>query len=331
MAQRRRKTESNTAYVSAEALADNDGRYGLYHGDSKTPGADFFLRPFNKGIGAGDAAISLFTEMFGTFVWVFLTLLVRSAQQTETNLTTAGVWIGLIAGLSYYLCAGFKMDGRMGNDELPKHLSWEVTFFYFLIQRTGALAAILYMVAQTAGAAVAGAVLVGVKQNFTLPGFANGTGPIPAPAQGPIIGFEILGTAIIILGMAFGHLAGTNFQEERDRIRTSHLYGAIARFVVTAAFWQFRVWVFEPLLYIAGSIATCGTVCTSTITSFGDATAAFYLLGPGAGVVGALLVFIFYKWAVGGPYAPQRKAKSESVESRATSRRDTGDLDIPLA
>lgn len=274
--------------IGARSFAGSNPQYGNPSGGGI--GASIAYAPFDRrNYSYSIILLSYVAELLGTFVFAFVVNLAKaSITGTMSSVETflAGTFLGLIAGLSYYLAAGWNMDVPDANyAELPKHLSWSVSIAYFLVMRTGAVVLIGYLVSQTAGSAIAGGLL-----RFL------GSGTIPtADAQhmGRTWFVEIIGVFMIIFPLLYKHLAGATLAEEDNRRRNAHLYAAGGRAIATAVLFQFQGYSFDPVIYLAGLIGSCnsgGNTGCPNASPFSGAVA-FYVLVP---LLGAVIASAFY-------------------------------------
>jgi hypothetical protein len=270
--------------------------------------APFHRREFAWSI----VILSYLAELLGTFVFAFVINLAKSSitgpmSSVETFL--AGTFLGMIGGLTYYLAAGWNMDVPNSEyAELPKHLSWTVSFAYALVFRLGALPLLGYLFSQTVGSLMAGGLL-----------YFLGKGTLPtasAASIGTTWFVEIIGVFFIVFPLLFKHLLGASTQEEEYRRRNAHFYAAGGRAFATAILFQFQGYSFDAVVYLAGLIALCTSEGCPNSTPFGGAPA-FYILAP---LVGVLVVVAFYLITLGlVACAGKRKAGKRSAISFKTA------------
>lgn len=272
--------------IAARSFVGDDAQYGNPNKGSAL--TTLFWAPFDKRqFHWGIAFLSYIAEFLGTFVFVFVVNLAKASitgPLTSVENFLAGTFLGLIGGLTYYLASGWNMDSPNPDyAELPKHLSWTVSFAYAAVFRTGIVPLFFYLLSQTLGSLTAGGLL-----NF----LQKGTIPTPDPATKGIYWFvEIAGVFFIIFPLLFKHMAGATLVEEDARQRNAQFYAAGGRAFATSIFFQFQGYSFDSMVYLGGLIGMCtsATGCPSE-TPFRGAVV-FYLLVP---ILAVLIAVAFY-------------------------------------
>lgn len=256
-------------------VGEDDGQYT--NPNKGGPLTTLFWAPFDKRtFHWGIAFLSYIAEFLGTFVFVFVVNLAKASitgSLTSVENFLAGTFLGLIGGLTYYLASGWNMDSPNPEyAELPKHLSWTVSFAYAAVFRTGIIPLVFYLLSQTAGSLMAGGLL-----NF----LQKGTVPTADPATMGVNWFvEIVGVFFIIFPLLFKHMAGATLVEEDARQRNAQFYAAGGRAFATSIFFQFQGYSFDSMVYLGGLVGLCTTATgCPTETPFGGSVV-FYLLVP---------------------------------------------------
>ena len=254
-------------------------------------GRSLVWAPFERqGSYVGILFSGLFMEMLGTLLFSFFTNMVVTnvGQTVAMDPILNGFLVAIVSASTYFMAAGgWRIRKSDGFNELPRHLSWTVTFTDFLMLRTGLLIMLLYWTAQVAGALAAGGLLRAFIVN-------SATIRLPLPTDvGLAWGGEIFGAGVISLIYIYSKYFGGSYAEEEQTQRLNAVSNmSIARFGLMVVFYPLQIYYFDATLYITAVIATCvGTTCANA-TPFPNAPA-FYLLVPFIGAVIAALVYYF--------------------------------------
>jgi len=268
--------DAPTKRISAEDWADHSPSTNGYM-------SSFLWAPFDRYTARmGIVLLGYIMELLGTFLFVLFTNL---ARQNLPVTNTPGVLLfnaeeslvlGIVAGGMYYLCTGFRLQ----PDEQPRHLSWSVTLAFFLTFRTGLLPAIIYLCAQTGGAALAGVTLWGLGVNI-VPGATT-------VAIGLAFGFEFLGTFVIVFPLLYNMLLGCPVEEERINMRNGQTMASLGRVLSTSVFVAANAYSFDAVVYLGGLI---GFGLLADVNQPYNASPAFFLLVPFAGALAAVIVY----------------------------------------
>lgn len=314
MAQRR--TPKAPKAIEAETFADHFGTISndrrVNTSEDKTPFLNTFLyAPYDrKQTYPGTIAMSLLMELIGTLVFVLFSNLARLAAN-GTSVLLDGAVLGLVMGGTYYMATGWRLHLDQEQNELPRHLSWSVSFGYFLVLRTGLVIMLAYLFVQTLGSLIAGGILYGI-----------GAGVVPAPLIANLHitwGFEILGSAIIVFTLLYNHLLGGTYADEDVNQRPAQELASFARALFVTVAYQFQVYSLDAVVYLGGLIGLCtGSGCPDALP-FHNAPV-FYLLVPLLGAVIAAIVYVLLLCVYGSKragYAPAgnqlRKAGSKGT------------------
>lgn len=274
--------------IGARSFVKDDAQYD--HPSGGSFGASLAYAPFDRrSYSSAILVVSYLAELLGTFVFAFVVNLAKASitgVMTSVETFLAGTFLGLIGGLAYYLASGWNMDSPNSEyAELPKHLSWSVSFAYALIMRTGWLVLVGYLVSQTLGSLIAGGLL-----RF----LGAGTVPTPLATHMSRTWFvEIIGVFIIVFPLLYKHMAGATLKEEDARLRNAQMYAAGGRALATAVLFQFQGYSFDAVIYLAGLIGGCnvnGVSGCPNASPFHGAPA-FYMLVP---LLGAVIAVAFY-------------------------------------
>jgi glycerol uptake facilitator-like aquaporin len=230
-----------------------------------------------------------FMEFLGTLLFTLATNMAVSLTAAASTTLLNGVLVGLLAGGSYYMAGSWlRTTSKDESDyELPRHLSWSVSLGHFLVMRLGLWYLLWYLVAQTAGAAVAGGFLY-FFDNGVVPSMLSAT-----PNNGFYWALEILGPLFIVFSVLYNNYLSRYMDKkgspsEEDSIHHGMYAGGLMRFVWTAIFYNKGAYSFDAVVYIAGVIGTCATAC---LGSSGNGWW-FYVFVPLLGSVGAAIVYV---------------------------------------
>ena len=237
-----------------------------------------------------------FMEILGTLLFTLATNMAVSLSIATSTSLLSGVLVGVVAGGTYCMAGSWlRTSSKDESDyELPRHLSWSVSFGHFLVMRLGLWYLLWYLVAQTAGAATAGG-LLWFFGNGVVPFSLTtvGGGPI-TPNNGFYWALEILGPMFIVFSVLYNNYLSTYFRQtadkrsEEENIRHGVYAGGLVRLFWTAIFFNKGAYSFDAVVYIAGVIGTCATACLS---SDGNGWW-FYILVPLIGSVCAAILYI---------------------------------------
>jgi len=259
------------------------------HFQEKNIGRSLLWAPFERhGSYAGIFITGLIMEMIGTLLFSFFTNMVISNVGAGVDPVLKGFLVGIVSASTYYMAAGgWRIRTSGGFNELPRHLSWSVSFVDFLLLRTGFLILLAYWAAQTAGSAVA----AGLLRAFVIN--SGGAVVLPLPTVVSLWwGAEIIGSATICLIYIYSKYFGGTYENEENEQRLNATTNiSMARFGLMVAFFPVQSYYFDPVLYLTALIATCtGTTCTDAVP-FNNAPV-FYIFVPLIG--SAVAAFLYY-------------------------------------
>lgn len=270
------KLDAPTRRVSAESWGDHDPSPNGFW-------SAFVWAPFDRYTARkGIVLLGYIMELLGTFLFC---LFVNLARQNLPVTATPGVLLGssveslvlgIVGGLSYYTFTGFRLQ----FDEQPRHLSWTVTFASIFTFRTGFIPGFVYMCAQTGGAALAGVTLWGLSVNI-----------VPGGSASPLataLGYEILGTFVIVFPLLYNTLLGVPLEEEAKNLRNGQAMASAGRTLATTVLIAGNSYSFDAVIYIAGLI---GFGLLADVNNPYASSPAFYILLPYAGALASLLLY----------------------------------------
>lgn len=287
----RKKNSSKNAQVGANTM-DSD-KSGVWEKAGSSTPIDVLFRPLNRNNNAWITVVSIFWEISASALFTFFTILAFSGNNAETNRVLAGFLVGVISGGTLYLVFGLNSK----QDVIPRHVMWTVTLFHVVLMRTGPIAGIILMVAQAAGAFIAAAFLWWMATTNTVLAVYPG-----APTAALIWFYELLGVSVCLIVYFCFHMNGTDRAEEYEKRRTAQMWLAATRAGFLTVLLQNGLYSFEPLVYLAGLIATCGnpagSACADTVPI--PNAPAFFIMVPWIGVIIAAFLsivgLIFNNW-----------------------------------
>lgn len=295
------KLDAPTRRTGAESWADHDPSPNGWW-------SAFIWAPFDRYTARkGIVLLGYIMELLGTFLFC---LFVNLARQNLPTIATPGVLLGnsvdslvlgIVGGLSYYMLTGFRLQ----DDEQPRHLSWTVTVASIFTFRTGLLPGLIYLCAQTGGAALAGVTLWGLSVNL-----------VPGGSASPLataLGYEILGTFVIIFPLLYNTMLGCPIAEESKNLRNGQAMASTGRTLATTVLIAGNSYSFDAVIYIAGLI---GFGLLADVNNPYIASPAFYILLPFAGAFAALVVYyiLLGLFKMSSQTKLRRGASGDSVE-----------------
>jgi hypothetical protein len=265
--------DAPTKRVSAESWSDHTPSANGY-------ASSLVWAPFDRvSARVGIVILGYIMELLGTFIFTLFLNLARQNLPPVTTVVgdaTQTIVLGIVGGGTWYMATGFRLQ----PDEQPRHLSWTVTGASILTFRTGLLPGLIYLCAQTGGAALAGVTLWGLSVKI-VPGATT-------VALATAIGFEILGTFVIILPLLYNTMLGVPLDEEARNLRDGQKMAAAGRVLATTALLAGNSYSFDAVVYIAGLIGF-GLLADSNNPYV--ASPAIYILVPFAGMLAAVVVY----------------------------------------
>lgn len=304
------KLQAPNKRVGAESWGDHSPNDGGYL-------AAFMWAPFHRETPRmGIVILGYIMELIGTLVFALFTNFARQNLVFATTVTAANaamntlaaVIVGLVSAGTFYAATGWRLQ----DDEQPRHLSWTVSIGYFLVFRTGLIPLIVYLCAQTGGAALAGLVIWGI-----------GPGIVPAGSTIPFgmaFGFEVLGSFFIIFALLYNNLYGGSYESEREHTRQGQVNASLARFLSTASLGAANAYSFDAVIYLAGLI---GFGLSSQVDNPYVASPAFFLLVPMVGMAGAVIVYYVLLLLFRLSTPTRRRTGISTTEASIDSRQGT--------
>lgn len=197
-------------------------------------------------------------ELLACVVFALVTNMAANLSAATASTLLSGVLVGSLAGGSYYMASSWIRT--QGNDyELPRHLSWSVSFGHVFALRLGLIYLLFYLSVQLLGSAVAGGFL-----------YMLGNGVVPASLASAITTgnswfTEVMGSALIVFSILYNNYLSYPVidKENSEDHHTFHgqWLGALMRALWTAIFFSKGAYTFDPVVYFAGAIGTCSTTC----------------------------------------------------------------------
>jgi glycerol uptake facilitator-like aquaporin len=275
--------------VGAEHFTHPDGSASLNR--SGNLGNAILYAPFDRvGSYAGILTTGLLMEMIGTFLFSFFTNMVLTKVGTTVPMdpTLNGFLVAIVSAGTYFMAAGgWRIADKNPENELPRHLSWSISFANVFVLRTGLFVLLGYLVAQTAGSLIA-AWLLHVWVGPTDIALALPPNTISVSLWW---GAEILGSGLIVFSYIYNQYFGGDYYEEIKQRGNAVLCTAMVRFGLMIIFFPFHSFYFDPVLYLTTLVGSCTSSggCVDNIP-FANAPV-FYILVP---LLGAFIAVLFY-------------------------------------
>lgn len=303
------KLQAPNKRIAAESWSDHSPNDGGYL-------AAFMWAPFHRETPRmGIVILGFLMELIGTLVFCLFTnfarqnLVLPPVPATATDMVTlSAVVVGLVSAGTFYAATGWRLQ----DDEQPRHLSWTISIGYFLVFRTGLIPLIVYLCAQTGGAALAGLVIWGI-----------GPGIVPAATTIPFgmaFGFEVLGSFLIIFALLYNNLYGGSYESEREHTRQGQVAASLMRFLSTSTLGRANAYSFDAVIYLAGLI---GFGLSSNVDNPYVASPAFFLLVPMVGMAGAVIVYYVLLLLFRLSTPTKRRTGISTTESSIDARQGT--------
>jgi hypothetical protein len=244
-------------------------------------------------------------ELLGVVLFALVTNMAASLSAATASALLSGVLVGVLGGGSYYMATSWIRTTKE-DYELPRHLSWSVSFGHFFASRLGLIYLLFYLVVQLLVSAVAGGLL-----NML------GNGVVPASLTSTLTTgnswfTEVMGSALIVFSVLYNNYLSYPYDKEDHHTFHGQWLGALMRALWTAIFFSKGAYTFDPVIYFAGAIGTCSTAC---LFNAGNGWWFYFfvcLIGSlGGTLLYWLLIAIYGSKSSRGPYQVKMRKQSE--------------------